>query len=74
MSDADGQVRLAARVRAVPEKGRANDALVKLLAKAWRLPAGSLEVVGGATSRNKVVAVAGGADLLERLREWGETR
>ena len=56
-------VRLAARVRAVPEKGRANVALIRLLAKAWRLPASSIAVASGGTGRNKIVEIEGGADL-----------
>jgi hypothetical protein len=73
VADAAGATWLAARVRAVPERGKANAALVKLLAKAWRLPAGAIAVAGGATGRNKIVEVAGGPELLARLRSWGET-
>ncbi|MEQ9643203.1 MAG: DUF167 family protein [Alphaproteobacteria bacterium] len=74
VSDVAGQVRLAARVRAIPDKGQANAALVKLLAKTWRVPAGSVAVAGGATSRNKLIEIDGGADLLARLRAWGDSQ
>jgi uncharacterized protein YggU (UPF0235/DUF167 family) len=47
------------RVSPAPEAGRANDAVIALLAEALSVPPGRLELVGGTTSRNKVVAVAG---------------
>jgi hypothetical protein len=57
--DADGGKALAVQVTAVPEKGKANEALERLLAKALGVAAGRVEVVGGATSRNKDVLVRG---------------
>ncbi|WP_291845543.1 DUF167 family protein [Maricaulis sp.] len=53
--DAAGQVHLAARVRAVPEKGKANTALVALLAKQLAIPKRDIDVIRGATSRLKTV-------------------
>ena len=65
----DGRRVLKARVRAVPEDGKANDALRKVIAKALGLPVGAVEIVGGATSRLKSLSVAGDPALLdERLR------
>ena len=73
-ADAAGKPALKAAVTAPPEKGRANAALIALLAKAWRLPKSSLTVTAGTTSRNKTVAVAGDAETLMRvLTEWAET-
>ena len=67
--EADGGARLAVRVAAAAEGGRANAALVKLLAKRWRVPASAITVVGGATARRKVLHIAGPpAALLEQLR------
>ncbi len=57
--DAGGGWVLAAKVTAVPEKGKANVALVKLLARALGVAAGRIEMVDGATSRNKEVLVRG---------------
>jgi uncharacterized protein len=54
---ADGRVFLKARVRAVPEKGAANAALVRLLSKALRLPASAVGISAGATSRLKTVQI-----------------
>lgn len=68
---ADGSVHLKARVRAVPEKGAANAAMEKLLAKALGLPASIVSVVAGGTSRLKTVRVSGDpaslAAAVERL-------
>ena len=48
-----------ARVAAPPERGRANQALIRLLAAALDVPRSSVSVVGGGTSRAKVVEVEG---------------
>ena len=55
----DGRTVLAARVRAVPEDGRANAALVRLVAEALGVPRSRVALVEGATSRIKLVFVAG---------------
>ncbi len=57
-SAAGGHV-LKATVTAPAEAGRANEALLQLLARAWRIPRRDLSLIGGSTSRNKVVHVAG---------------
>lgn len=61
---ADGSTHLKARVRAVPEKGAANAALEKLLAKALGVPASTVSVVAGGTARLKTVRVVGDAAAL----------
>ena len=50
---------LVVRVRAPPERGRANDALCKLIAKRLRVAPGRVELVRGARSRQKLVRVEG---------------
>jgi len=61
---ADGQTVLKARVRAVPEKGKANAALEELVATALGVPKSAVRVVAGGTSRLKSVHVAGNPDCL----------
>ena len=56
---ADGRAVLKARVRAVPEDGAANEALLRLLAKTLSLPASSLHLESGGTSRVKTIHIAG---------------
>ncbi len=60
----DDSVVLAARVRAVPEDGRANKALEKLLAATFGVPRSNVQVVSGQQSRLKQVRVAGDATAL----------
>jgi uncharacterized protein (TIGR00251 family) len=50
---------LKVAVRAVAEKGRANEAVLRLLAEALGIPFLQLSLVAGGASRDKVVAVRG---------------
>ena len=62
---------LKAAVTPPPEDGKANAAVIALLAEAWRLPKSSFDVVRGATARDKTVGVAGDVALLaDRIAEW----
>lgn len=62
---------LKAAVTAAPEDGKANDAVVALLAKAWRLPKSTFEIVRGGTARDKTLKVTGEpAALADRIGEW----
>jgi uncharacterized protein (TIGR00251 family) len=62
-----------ARVRAVPEDGKANAALIELLAKATGLAKSSMSISGGAASRLKTVHLAGDKTALERrMAAWLE--
>lgn len=73
-ADAEGRAVLKVSVTAVPEDGKANAALIKLLAKAWKLPKTSIEIVQGATDRRKVLLISGDADeLRQRLEQWMAT-
>lgn len=62
---ADGSVELAVKVTAVPESGKANDALLRLLAKRLKLPVSALQLVAGATDRHKQILIEGDAAQLE---------
>jgi uncharacterized protein (TIGR00251 family) len=57
--NSEGGRTIKASVTAPPEGGRANEALLRLLAQTWHLPRRNLSIVAGATSRNKIVNVAG---------------
>ena len=55
------------RVTAAPEHGRANDAVLRLLADALSLPRESLTLVSGHSGRDKIVELTGlGPGLIER--------
>lgn len=71
--DAEGAPLLKVAVTAVPERGAANEALIALLAKAWRLPKTALTIVGGATDRTKLIGIDGDAALAARLEVWAES-
>ncbi len=72
-TDVAGRAVLKVRVTAPPEGGKANAALVKMLAKAWKLPKGVLQVVAGGKDRRKMLMVSGDpAELGPRLEAWLE--
>jgi hypothetical protein len=60
---------LKVAVRAVAEKGRANEGVLRLLSETLGIPVPQLSLVAGAGSRDKVVAVRGldPADLRARV-------
>lgn len=60
-----GGAELAVKVTAVPENGKANDALLRLLAKRLKLPVSALQLVAGATDRHKQILIEGDAASLE---------
>ncbi|WP_265517873.1 DUF167 family protein [Nitratireductor luteus] len=65
----DGRRRLKARVRAIPEKGKANKALEKLIGKWLDVAPSAVHVTGGSTARLKTVAISGEpAELARRLQ------
>jgi len=73
--EADGGVVLKVAVTAAPENGKANAALLKLLARVFHLPARDFAVLRGVSDRRKVVAVSGApgalmAHIAEGLRPW----
>ena len=71
VTDGDGQVALKVAVSAPPEDGKANKAVIQVLAKAWRVPKSSISVVRGHTARHKTLLIQGdAAELSARLAEW----
>lgn len=62
---------LKAQVTAPAEDGRANAAVIDLLAVTWRLPKSVFAVTHGATSRDKVLSIAGEPQLLAaKIMDW----
>lgn len=60
----DGSAVLRLRVKAVPDKGRANAAVIALLAKALGLPKSAITLTSGDTARQKTLALSGDATAL----------
>ncbi len=58
LRDDDSAV-LRVRVRAVPDKGKANAAVIALLAKALGVPKSAVTLVSGETARLKTVEIEG---------------
>ena len=61
---ADGRTVLKVRVRAVPQDGEANAALIRLLAKALRIPPSAVRIEAGASGRLKTLRLYGDAEAL----------
>ena len=70
-ANADGKAYLKACVTTVPEKGKANKELIKMLAKELQVSKQSLEIVGGTTSHLKKIAcsILLTPELEERLKK-----
>ncbi|MDO8290884.1 MAG: DUF167 family protein [Parvibaculum sp.] len=73
-ADAEGKEFVRVSVRAVPDKGKANEAVIKLLAKHLGVSKSALSVVSGATDRTKTIAIEGDPQALAQLMtaHWGE--
>ena len=71
MKSGPGGPDVRARVRAVPQDGRANAALAELVADQIRVPKSTVTVASGNTARLKTLRIAGdGAALEQRLDAW----
>jgi uncharacterized protein (TIGR00251 family) len=67
LEDYAGELVLRARVRAIPEGGRANAALETLIARWLKLPPSSVSVAHGGKSRLKQVRIDGDDEMLAHL-------
>ena len=66
---AEGTLRAA--VTAPAEDGKANAAVIALLAAEWRLPRSAFDVMRGPAARDKVLSISGEpAALADRIVEW----
>ncbi len=69
-TDSAGREFLKARVRAIAEEGKANAALVALLAKELDVPRSTVAIMSGAKARLKIVNVRGDPKrLIGKLRK-----
>jgi uncharacterized protein (TIGR00251 family) len=67
--DIDGALKVA--LTAPPIEGRANEACVEFFAKLLKVPRSSITIASGASSRNKVLRIAGvtAQYVRDRLRQ-----
>jgi len=63
----DGRAVLKARVKAPPEQGRANAALIDLMARFLRVPKKLIVIRSGETSRLKKIHVVGDAAQFQNM-------
>jgi len=69
---ADGKPCLKVRVAVPPEQGKANAALIALLAKSLAVPKTRIAIVAGETARLKTIAIAA-PQAAARLSSIGDT-
>jgi len=70
-AEADGGNALKVAVRAKAEAGKANAAIVRLLAETWQVPRADFSLILGAGNRLKLFHLAGEpAALLAKLEGW----
>ena len=69
--DAQGRPVLKVRVRAAPIDGKANAALVALMAKALAIPRSRVRLVGGETARQKILDIDGIEPA--QLERWAQS-
>ncbi len=60
----DGTTVLRVRVKAVPDKGKANAAVIGLLARTLGVPKSAITLISGDTARLKTVQVGGDPEAL----------
>ena len=73
--EADGSTVLKLQVTAPPENGKANAAVIKLLAKEWGFAKSAIELISGETDRRKVIDLKGEPEsLCATLTAWLEKR
>jgi uncharacterized protein (TIGR00251 family) len=71
MIDAAGDSRLKIAVTVPPADGKANRAVIAMLAKEWRMPKSSFSIVAGASDRLKTICLSGDPDALAAsLDRW----
>ncbi|MAZ04674.1 MAG: YggU family protein [Sneathiella sp.] len=73
--DGEGRPRLKIKVTAIPENGKANSALVKLMSKSTKRGKGDFEIISGKLDRNKTLLIKGDPVPVEaEIRKWLESK
>jgi len=57
LEDADGEKTIKIRIKAVPEKGKANAELIKFLSKELDVPRDKISIISGKTEQLKLVKI-----------------
>lgn len=57
MKDGEGEETIKIRIKAVPEKGKANEELIKFLSKELKLPRENFKILSGKTEQLKLIKV-----------------
>jgi uncharacterized protein (TIGR00251 family) len=62
---------LKVRVKAKPVEGKANEGLIKLMAKEFAVPASKIDILSGAASKKKLIKIRGKSkeELEEIIKE-----
>jgi uncharacterized protein len=69
--ECSAQGTLKAAVTAPAEDGKANAAVIALLAAEWHLPRSAFDVMRGTVARDKVLSISGEPQVLaDRIAEW----
>ena len=63
--ETEGGIVINTSVTATPEAGKANTALLKLLASEWKLPKSSLNITKGVTTRRKIIEIGKDRQIVE---------
>ncbi len=61
----NGATSLAVKITAIPDKGKANQAVIELLAKTMRVSKSSFRLSSGQTARDKVLEVVANVAAIE---------
>lgn len=61
--DPEGARVLKVQVTTIPEKGKANKALIALLAKEWKIPKTSITLIRGETERTKTLEIPSNTNI-----------
>jgi len=68
-TDADGKDFLKININAVPEKGKANQELIKILSKTLGISKSSFTIISGETDRYKKVSVPNASPSIKQALE-----